>query len=71
MMRILSSDFFFEPKENDLLMPGMAMSKATTEIQILFDHIISKSRNTTALKMRISQNAKPKTVVQMKSCGLI
>ena len=68
---MLLSASTFEPKENDLAMPGMAMSNATTEIQILFDHNISKIKNITTLKMSITQNAKPKTVVQMKCCGLM
>ena len=64
---MLLSAFSFEPKENDLLMPGMATSKAKTEIQILFDQSKSKKKKTTTLKIRITQNAKPKTVVQINA----
>ena len=68
---MLLSASTFDPNEKDLLMPGIAMSKAKTDIQTLFDQSKSKKKNTTTLKIRITQNAKPKTVVQMKCCGLM
>ena len=71
MMRMLLSAFTFEPKEYDLATPGMATSIVSTAIQTLLDHKRSSKSNTTTLKKKISQKAKPKSVVQMKCCGLM